>query len=1155
MENRTYSESKLSYLQSLEKSMSAILDNDNLFINYKNQIFVKKLGVEFNNTYKEDYLWRRALSLSSNACFLLQESYKKDLAIKALKESAEIYEYLNLVTKEYDKEYLLILSALCYDIAGYQANALCLIRDLVKKKGVYSFTDEESNSKLNLENYIVNHIQHILLKHIPFAKLDVKPSDSFGMELFNESILHFYNNILHGTDGDYNQKIKDAYNYFLNASNVHISHLLYLLLTRFHIYNDRSIWQNLFKSSVVKESATWKKYIRLLTNDIYNSNKIKDIESRTSKFEFWISQLRAVEKGLVGSDESFVIQMPTSAGKTFIAELAIMDCLVKNPGKKCIYVAPFRALTNEKELELAENLSKLGYSISAISGDYEMDDGQDYIINSADVLIATPEKIDLLFRMRPEFFPSVALVVVDEGHIIGNEDERACLLEFLIIRLRMKIADLRIIFISAVMPPDNARQFSVWLNKNDNNVVRSNLNNDTMIEWEPTRKIIGDFTWQKETSKIEYLKLESEDEKSKKKSPAFAYGLIKREKIGNKLFPTDVKHKSETAARIAYELSDKGNCLIFCSHPENLKHVANASIKLLDLYDKEGNTHEWFSENDKTESFYYAEEWFGADSHITKCIKRGIGVHFGDLPEAIRRSVEKDYQAGRLRLLISTNTIGQGLNFPIKNLIIHSLIIDGREGLQISYRDFWNIIGRAGRAGKETEGQIIFLTLSTPDIKLYLKYTDKKFIENAESTFYTLLSEYLASSRLSISGLKLANFQNDLQLYSESYLLDMLVEESVETNDQQIVEGIIDNSLFKIQALDSKLNIEPVRSGFKAAVVNIRDRVADKDLLEVFGKTGFSLKSSLAIDDYISDNLSVLTEYIKGDDYEQMLLAILKLFDLNSIKEVEIKKLNDLDNLASNSYNAINRWINGQSIADVRREWHSAVPGNNKFLVFFSDALYYRYPWGITSFLTILAYRLKLTFKELPNEIRNLAGFLKYGINRSSACTARRLGIKNRNVAMILADEAEGQIGDAFIKWISNLDSEDIKHLDLNDFEKENILEIALKVNPVKQSNVIPKSFVFFIKGINYSKERRMNSKRVTTNSVFSYGREMENEYDPFAIKILFKNKELGYVPREYAKIIATEIDLNEKEYSIKVNFMFEMENYNDIEVEMIELS
>lgn len=165
--------------------------------------------------------------------------------------------------------------------------------------------------------------------------------------------------------------------------------------------------------------------------------------------------------------------MPTSTGKTFIAELAIIDYLVKYPDKKCLYIAPFRSLTYEIENNLSKELSKIGYTVSTLSGSYEVDQYQDFIINETDVLIATPEKIDLLLRLNPDFFNEVSMLVVDEGHIIGDINERSNLLEFLIMRLKKNINDLRILFISAVMPEQNAKEFSEWLSSNKNNTIFS----------------------------------------------------------------------------------------------------------------------------------------------------------------------------------------------------------------------------------------------------------------------------------------------------------------------------------------------------------------------------------------------------------------------------------------------------------------------------------------------------------------------------------------------------------------------------------------------------------------------------------------------------------------------------------------------------------
>lgn len=1139
------SEAKSKYITEVTKSIKNTLFEDYLFRNYKNQIFVKKLGVEFNNTYNEDYLWRRALSLSTHACFLLLNSKESDLGKSALKESAEIYEYLHSISTKYDREYLIILSSLCYDISGYQANALCLVRDLIKRNEIYTLSKspKDRENEIENENYILHHIQQILQKKIYLARSAVKNSDNLGVNLFNDSINSFYDHILYGKPENYLEKFKYSYQFYLNQSNVYVSHLLYLLYVRIKAYQDRSIWENLLRIKGIGESKIWEKYIKLLTHDFYEENKIKNFDLRISRFEFWISQLRAIEKGIVGSNENFVVQMPTSAGKTFVAELAIVDSLINNPGKKCIYVAPFRALTSEKEIELSANLSKLGYTVSAISGDYEMDDGQSHLLNNSDVLIATPEKVDLLLRMYPEIYPSISILIVDEGHIIGNDDDRSSLIEFLVIRLRIKVPKLRIIFISAVMPEQNAVQFSVWLNQTKNNVIKSQLNSTGKEQWEPTRKLLASFRWSGTNGIIDYLNVNSEEEKSKRKTGAFISGYVRSEKINGKTFPK-VDKKNEAAVSIAYKLSKEGNCLIFCSRPDYAKSVGSSFLDFIALIERKDTVHNWFRINKSTESYLASLDWFGEDSYITKCISRGAGVHFGDLPEQIRRAVERDYQSGKLRLLICTNTIGQGLNFPIKNLIIHSLVIHQQEKIFISVRDFWNIVGRAGRAGKETEGQIIFLTLTDNDILLFKKYTDKNNIEEANSPFLKLLIELLKR--------RLPSIEQNIQQFSESYLMDML-EETLEGSDKQLVENIINNSLVKVQALEQKMSLKPLESGITKVIGNIRESIVDKEMLEVFGKTGFSLKSSLHIDSDIKENLDTLQDWITNDDYKALLKHILVLFDAG-LKETHLKKFAEYDNIYSNNASLIIKWISGEDIKSLRAEWEKEFESDS-FLNFFSDGLSYRLPWGITTFVTILSHRLNLSMDALPVNIRNLAGYVKYGVRLPSASMARRLGIKGRNISLLIGTYAQKRTGEEFLKWFSNLQIEEIRTWSkkLTEYDLDNIIATAIKTNTLRTSPIVPAKFRFFIKGLYYYRDNAKIIGKLKIKDTLGYERDYTNVYDPFAIKILYGKTQIGHVPREFAKIISTEIDLNNQKYKIAIRGISRNKDIDGVEVIMSE--
>ncbi|WP_198009990.1 helicase-related protein [Legionella tunisiensis] len=95
----------------------------------------------------------------------------------------------------------------------------------------------------------------------------------------------------------------------------------------------------------------------------------------------------------------------------------------------------------------------------------------------------------------------------------------------------------------------------------------------------------------------------------------------------------------------------------------------------------------------------------GSEAPATISAKHGIFTHHNNTPHGIRLSVEHAMRKNLVRFVICTSTLAQGVNLPIRYLIITS-VYQGMERIKI--RDFHNLIGRAGRAGMHTEGSILF---------------------------------------------------------------------------------------------------------------------------------------------------------------------------------------------------------------------------------------------------------------------------------------------------------------------------------------------------------------------------------------------------------------------------------------------------------------
>ena len=91
---------------------------------------------------------------------------------------------------------------------------------------------------------------------------------------------------------------------------------------------------------------------------------------------------------ILRSDENVVVSAPTASGKTVLAEAAMVRELGKENRGKVLFVAPLRALTNEKEAEWKRILSTLGFKVYVVTGERELYPSE---ARSSDVIITTPE--------------------------------------------------------------------------------------------------------------------------------------------------------------------------------------------------------------------------------------------------------------------------------------------------------------------------------------------------------------------------------------------------------------------------------------------------------------------------------------------------------------------------------------------------------------------------------------------------------------------------------------------------------------------------------------------------------------------------------------------------------------------------------------------
>jgi replicative superfamily II helicase len=170
---------------------------------------------------------------------------------------------------------------------------------------------------------------------------------------------------------------------------------------------------------------------------------------RAAEVELWPSQREAAARSADLSDD-LVVALPTSAGKTRVAELTALMTL--SVGKRVVIVTPLRALSAQTERSFRKTFAPLGFKVSSLYGASGVSEGDADALRTRPIVIATPEKLDFALRTDPELIDDVGLIVLDEGHLIGPS-EREIRYEILVQRLlrRADAGERRIVCLSAIL--------------------------------------------------------------------------------------------------------------------------------------------------------------------------------------------------------------------------------------------------------------------------------------------------------------------------------------------------------------------------------------------------------------------------------------------------------------------------------------------------------------------------------------------------------------------------------------------------------------------------------------------------------------------------------------------------------------------------------
>lgn len=242
-------------------------------------------------------------------------------------------------------------------------------------------------------------------------------------------------------------------------------------------------------------------------------------------------------KFLEDDDLNIVIAAPTSSGKTLCAELFTARAI--SLGKKVLYIAPMKALANEKYFEWTGKTFS-ARKIEILTGDFVLSDEKKTALEQANIIIMTPE----MFSSKGRTFDAHAWlhnawIVVDEVHLLGSIS-RGSAEEVGIVQYYENDSQARCMFLSATVP--NAPDFGKWLEhltKRKSEVIFSNyrpcklnVNFDTFEDCSYGKRLFYDQIEAKRMDKVVELV------KKYKEHPIIAF-------VGNKDFGAKLNKRLE----------------------------------------------------------------------------------------------------------------------------------------------------------------------------------------------------------------------------------------------------------------------------------------------------------------------------------------------------------------------------------------------------------------------------------------------------------------------------------------------------------------------------------------------------------------------------------------------------------------------------------
>ncbi len=357
--------------------------------------------------------------------------------------------------------------------------------------------------------------------------------------------------------------------------------------------------------------------------------------------------------------KNLVLAIPTSSGKTLVAEICMLKAISEGKGK-ALYLVPLRSLAQEKHTEF-KKYERLGIITAMSIGDFDSKGSQ---LSDADIIVLTTERADSIIRHQPEWMNDIGIIVIDEVHLV-NDFNRGPTLEMVIAKLKHLLPAAQIIALSATI--SNADEIAGWL---EGELVRS--------VWRPVDL----------------------------KEGVYHDGTIRFEDTSERAIP---RRRNDTLANLVCDIIDEdGQVLIFVSSRRSTVSVCrNLSKAIRPLLSPEvaNQLHRIAT------TLNIGPSTPAATKDLASLMTSGIAFHHAGLSNTERALVEDGFRMNLLKAVVATPTLAAGVNLPARRVIIRDYrrFEQSRGSYPIPILEYKQMAGRAGRPKYDQYGESVLI--------------------------------------------------------------------------------------------------------------------------------------------------------------------------------------------------------------------------------------------------------------------------------------------------------------------------------------------------------------------------------------------------------------------------------------------------------------